>query len=348
MQGYTPGLQPPDGEYLKLNTNENPYPPSPKALAAVAKEASRLRLYPDPQATAFRKAAARLNGVSIENVIAGNGSDDILTMICRSVVGPGDRVYLPCPTYSLYDILVNIQDGVNCMVDFPEDFSLPEGLFGNDGVLTFVANPNAPSGTFVRPERIGDLAASLSGLLVVDEAYVDFADRNCSPLLARRRNLIILRTLSKSYSLAGLRTGYALADVEIIEGLNKVRDSYNLDRLAIAGATAALEDGDAMHENAGRVRKSRAELVKGLGLLGFVTLPSEANFVMTRPPSPHRGEQVYQQLWQRKILVRHFKRPRLTEWLRITVGTDEQVSRLLDALAEIVADTETKIGRAHV
>lgn len=338
MNAYVPGLQPPDGDngYLKLNTNENPYPPSPKVLAAIAKETARLRLYPDPDSTAFRKAAAKLNGVELDCVIVGNGSDDVLTMLCRSVIGPGDRVYFPCPTYSLYDVLVNIQDGVNCPVDFPEDFTLPEGLFGNDGVLTFLANPNSPSGTFISPERIARLAESLNGLLVVDEAYVDFAERDCTVLLDKHRNLVLLRSLSKSYSLAGLRAGYALADAKIIEGLRKVKDSYNLDRLAVAGAAAALEDVGNMRENAVRIRNTRAGFVEGLDKLAFVTLPSEANFVLTSPPEPHIAEQVYQQLWQRNILVRHFKQPRLESQLRITIGTDEQMKTVIDALGEII------------
>ena len=337
MQGYAPGLQPSDNLALKLNTNENPYPPSERVLVAIAIESSRLRLYPDPDSTPFRLAAARLNNVDPDCVIAGNGSDELLTILCRSVVGPGDRVYFPSPTYTLYDVLVDIQEGVNCPVDFPDDFSLPQPLFANPGVLTFVANPNSPSGTLLQPDELARLARSLKGLLVIDEAYVDFAPFNCVPLLRDHPNVVILRTLSKSYSLAGLRVGYALASPEVVLRLNKVRDSYNLDRLAVAGAAAALNDSEYMRANAARICLTRRTLVDALDKLGFTTLPSHANFVLTAPPPPLNAELLFRRLWDRKILVRYFNLPRLDNFLRITVGSDDQMDLLLDALAHIQA-----------
>lgn len=338
MSGYVPGLQPTETKYVKLNTNENPYPPSPKVLAAIAKETERLRLYPDPDSTLVRQAAAQLAGLDPDWVIAGRGSDEMLTILCRTVVGAGDRVYFPYPTYSLYDVLVDIQEGVNCPVDFPKDWTLPKALFGNRGVLTFVANPNAPSGTMVPPGEIARLAESLSGLLVVDEAYVDFADQNCAALVSDHKNLVVLRSLSKSYSLAGLRVGYGLAHPDVIRELLKVKDSYNLDRLAIVGAAAALEDQEHMRQNAARVRVTRGRLVQGLEDLGFTTTPSVANFVLTTPPGPHQAESVYQQLWDRhQILVRYFHKRRLENSLRISVGTDEEIDLLLAAIDKVLS-----------
>ncbi len=288
----------------------------------------------------FCAAAATLNRLQPENVISGNGSDDLLTVFCRAVVGPRDKVYYPWPTYSLYDVLVDIQEGINCPVDFPDDFSLPEALFANDGVLTFVANPNAPSGTVTPLQDLARLAQSLRGLLVVDEAYVDFAESDSVRLLRDHPNVIILRTLSKSYSLAGLRVGYALAQPSIIQSLRKVKDSYNLDRLAIAGAAAALEDVETMRTNAARVCKTRTDFTVGLCKLGFSVFPSQANFVWTSPPASLSAEQLYQSLWRRKILVRHFTHPRLSNHLRISIGTDEQMQALLAALAEIIDEAQ--------
>ncbi|MBM4084008.1 MAG: aminotransferase class I/II-fold pyridoxal phosphate-dependent enzyme, partial [Planctomycetes bacterium] len=200
MTGYTPGKQPKGGGFVKLNTNENPYPPSPKVIAAIKHAACEtLRLYPDPLATAAREKAAAVLGVKPAQVLMGNGSDDLLTMIIRAFVGPGDKVAFPYPTYSLYDVLVKIQDGISCPVDFPEDYSLPNNIVVKGAKVTFIANPNAPSGTMIHASELSDLAERVSGALVIDEAYVDFADFNCLHLVNRHPNVILLRTLSKSY-----------------------------------------------------------------------------------------------------------------------------------------------------
>jgi histidinol-phosphate aminotransferase len=336
MAGYTPGLQPKVADYVKLNTNENPYPPSPKALEAIRRETERLRLYPDPDGDAVRDEVAKLFGVERDNVIVGNGSDELLNLVVRAFVEPGRTVTYPSPTYSLYEVLVEIQDAVNRPAAFPEDWSLPRGLFGNDSPLTFLANPNAPSGTLVAPDEVARLAQSLKGVIVIDEAYVDFADADCMGLASGLENVIVLRTLSKSYSLAGLRLGFGVASKTLVAGLMKVKDSYNLDRLAIAGGAAALADQAHMRANVGKVKATRARLVAELGRLGFTTLASQANFVFTRPPAKLAAKDCYEQLWKRLILVRWWDLPRVRDFVRISVGTDDEIDRLIAATREIL------------
>ena len=267
--------------------------------------------------------------------MAGNGSDELLSMMLRCFVGPGDRVAYPVPTYSLYDTLVEIQAGVAVRVPFPEDFSIPEELARQDAALTLLCNPNAPSGTLVPLPEIVKLAGAVAGILVVDEAYVDFAaseGASAIPLIHQLPNLIVLRTLSKSFSLAGMRIGLAFASAEIIAGMNKVRDSYNLDRLSIVAGTAALADLAWMKRNAARIQRSRQRLASGLKRLGYQVYPSHTNFILAR----QRGKNlqpVYEELKRRKILVRYFDAPGLRDCLRITVGTPKEVRALLNELA---------------
>lgn len=336
MQAYEPGFQPKVESYIKLNTNENPYPPSPKVIEAIRGELGRLARYPDPLADAMRAEAAKLFNVKIENVIAGNGSDDLLNVAVRVFADPGQTVSFPSPTYSLYEVLTEMQGAVNRPMEYPEDWSLPEELFGNDSPLTFVANPNAPSGTAMPVGEIERLAKSLKGVLVVDEAYADFARENCAGLARKLDNVIVMRTLSKSYSLAGLRLGYAVASAELIEGMMKVKDSYNLDRVAIAAGAAALADQAHMKANAERIKATRERLTRELGAMGFTTLPSEANFVLTRPPKPMTGKKYFEKLWEKLILVRWFDRSRVSDSARISVGSDSEMDKLLEATREIL------------
>ncbi|HWH76695.1 MAG TPA: histidinol-phosphate transaminase, partial [Candidatus Binatus sp.] len=302
LAGYVPGEQPRDDGIIKLNTNENPYPPSPKVYAALRKAINpSLRLYPEPLSDSLRSAAASVYGVKPENIVAGNGSDELLSMLLRCFVGPKDRVAFPVPTYSLYDTLVEIQDGVAAPVDFPDDFSVPETLARQNAALTFLCNPNAPSGTLVSGSEIAKLARGVSGILVVDEAYVDFAESegaSALPLTRQIPNLVVLRTFSKSFSLAGMRIGLAFASDEIIAGMMKVKDSYNLNRLSLVAASAALQDLAWMNRNAQRIQRSRWQLSAALKRMGYQVYPSHANFVLARK----RGENlqaVYQQLRQR-------------------------------------------------
>lgn len=336
MSGYVPGAQPRGRDYIKLNANENPYPPSPKVLAALrAAVGDSLRLYPDSMATELREKIAERHGLSPRRVLVGNGSDDLLTMIIRSFVGPGQVVAAPRPTYPLYDVLVEMQDGAIRWVEFPEDFSLPPGLAETGARVTFVANPNSPSGTWAEPSAIAELARRLDGVLVVDEAYVDFADGNCLGLLDRFANVILLRSFSKSFSLAGIRIGYALASEEVIEGLAKVKDSYNVNRLAIVAGVAALEDEAAMRANVARIRAERGRVADALRRLGFAVYPSHANFVAARRASPP-AQAIGDALKQQGILIRTFSDPRLRDWVRITIGTPEQNDCVLAGITPLL------------
>jgi histidinol-phosphate aminotransferase len=331
-----PGEQPgPGRRVVKLNTNENPYPPSPRVLSALAAAVNDgLRLYPDPEAHGLRMRASAVYGVPPECILAGNGSDECLALLVRALVDAGDRVAFPVPTYSLYDTLVAVQGGAAVRVPWPSDFALPAALADARARLTFLCNPNSPSGTLVPTALVEDLARRIPGVLVVDEAYVDFARESAMSLVMRHPNVVVLRTFSKSFSLAGLRIGLAFGHADLLIGLRTVKDSYNLDRLALAAAEAALEDLDHMRANVARVRATRTRLASALGELGFAVLPSEANFVFAR----RRGVDLAplaRALAERDILVRHFPTPEARDGVRITIGTDEEIDTLLAAVREL-------------
>jgi len=341
MTGYTPGEQPSAGEtVIKLNTNENPYPPSPKVLEAVRAIADEtLRLYPDPTARALREAAGRVYGFEPGCVIAGNGSDELLAMLVRAFCSEGERVAYPVPTYSLYRMLARAHGAAAVEVPWADGHAIPEGLAGAGARLVILCRPNAPTGTMVPVDSVRDLARSLDCVLCVDEAYVDFADSeddNCLPLVREFENVIVLRTLSKSFSLAGARVGLGFAPPALVEGLNKVRDSYNLSRMALAAGTAALGDMDWMRANAARIRATRTRLVDRLAGLGIECLPSQANFVLARVGYP-RAKELHEKLKAHGILVRYFEQQAVRDALRITVGTDPEVDALLDALGEMMS-----------
>jgi histidinol-phosphate aminotransferase len=335
MEGYVPGEQPRDRRYVKLNTNENPYPPSPQVLEALRDNiGENLRLYPRPMADELRERAARLYRLAPENVLVGNGSDELLAILMRAVIDPGDRVAYPVPTYSLYDTLVAIHGGVVIHVPFPPDFSFPQELADVDARLVIVCNPNSPSGTLIPPQQLGPLFRRRDRLVVVDEAYVDFADTNCLELLYEVPNLVILRTLSKSYSLAGMRVGLALGATGVVSELAKVKDSYNVNRLSIVAGAAALRDPRWMEANVRRVRRTREALVRRLIELGFEVPPSQANFVLARRPGQDL-EPLYEGLKRRGILVRYFATPELRDAVRITVGTDDEVAVFVRVLEQV-------------
>lgn len=340
MTGYVPGEQPRSDRTIKLNTNENPYPPSPRVLSSLRKAISpSLRFYPEPLSDTLRSVAASVYGVKPENILAGNGSDEILSILLRCFVGRNDRVAFPVPTYTLYDTLIAIQEGERAAVEFPQDFSLPETLSDQKAALTFLCNPNSPSGTLVSLPDIERLARSLSGILVVDEAYVDFAESEGAstlPLIRVHPNLVVLRTFSKSFSLAGMRIGLAFASEEIISGMMKVKDSYNLNRLSAMAAAAALRDMPWMIKNVRRIQKSRRVLTVGLQKIGYHVYPSQANFILARKPGQNL-KRTYEELKQKKILVRYFDTPELEDCLRITVGTGQEVKSLLREMRNIDA-----------
>ncbi len=344
MSGYTPGEQPKDGVYIKLNTNENPYPPSPKVLNAI-KEAvnENLRLYPDPIATAARMKVAEILGTKTERVMAGNGSDDLLSIIIRSFAGAGDKVVFPYPSYMLYKTLAELQDGNACAIDFTEDYSLPPDFIVQGAKVTFIANPNSPSGTMISSREISRIASRIDGVLVVDEAYADFADDNCLSLVEQHSNVLILRTLSKSYSLAGIRLGFCIAQESLIQGLMKVKDSYNVDRLSITAVVAALDDQKSMKLHVEKIKETRDYLTKSLQDLGFFVYPSQTNFVLARCMKGVSAHTLYQTLKSRKILVRYFNLRRLDDCLRITIGTREEIDILLKRLKELVSDEHPKV-----
>lgn len=333
MQGYVPGEQPREAGFIKLNTNENPYPPSPTVRKALLAEANAsLRLYPDPDATKLRRQAALTYGFDPSQVIAGNGSDDLLAMVARAFVGEGDTLCCPTPTYTLYDTLVKIQGGKIAGVPYPEDYSLPARLAARRAKVTIVATPNSPSGTSIPTAALADLADRLAGILVIDEAYADFAEETALSLAREKENVIVLRTLSKSFSLAGMRVGLGFGPPAILAGMNKVRDSYNLGRLGQAAGEAALKDIGWMEKNVTKIRKTRAILLSALPPLGFSPFPSQSNFVLAKRSRGRSAKPVYEALKRKKILVRYFDTPRLSGCLRITVGTDDEIAALLSAL----------------
>ncbi|HEY9612922.1 histidinol-phosphate transaminase [Allocoleopsis sp.] len=344
MSGYVPGEQPPPGtQVIKLNTNENPYPPSPEALKVLRElEGELLRRYPDPMAGAFREAASQVLGVPADWILVGNGSDDILTMIIRACCGPGRGVVYPMPTYVLYRTLTQIQGAEFVEVPYQEDYTLPvEQLIEAQGAVTFVASPNSPSGTVASVEQLKELATQISGVLAIDEAYVDFAETDALEVAKKYDNVIILRTLSKGYSLAGLRLGFGVANPALLEGLIKVKDSYNVDAVACAVGAAAIADQHHKNINAQKIKASRTQMADSLKQLGFHVLPSQANFLLAQYPGGN-AEFLYKSLKERGILVRYFNQSRLTDKLRITVGTPEQNEALIKLLSEILTGEISK------
>ena len=337
LRAYAPGEQPPDGvDAVKLNTNENPYPPSPRALAALgAIDAESLRRYPQPLADTFRRSAAEVLGVDPEWILVGNGSDDLLTMLFRAVTGAGRAVAYPAPTYVLYRTLAAIQGAPVLEAPFDEEYTLPVDALADSGAaLTIVANPNSPSGTAATTEQLARLADRAAGVVAVDEAYVAFADGSALDLVRGNDRVIVLRTLSKSHGLAGLRLGFGIAHPDLLSGLAKVKDSYNVDAVAAAVGAAAVRDVAYTRETVERIRRTRARLGRALADRGFRIWPSQANFVLARPADGD-ARRLYHGLRERGVLVRYFAEPGLADKLRITVGTEQETTRLLSALADL-------------
>lgn len=339
MAGYVPGFQPPDAEaWIKLNTNENPYPPSRQVREAIfaelGEDGENLRKYPDPGSRLARETAARLYGVDPSWVIMANGSDELLNNLIRAFAGEGEEVAYVHPSYSYYGTLAEIQ-GAHIrtfglteelrLIDFPDRYA---------GKLFFLTSPNAPLGCAFPLDYIEELAGRCAGMLVVDEAYADFADGTALELVHRYDNVVVTRTFSKSYSLAGMRLGLAIARPEVVAALDKIRDHYHLDRLALAAATAALIDQEHLREAVCRIRETRAWFTRELEAIGYRVIPSQANFVFVTPPD-RNGKRVYDALYARRILVRYFSDPLLAHGLRITIGTREEMATILEALRAI-------------
>ncbi len=339
MAPYVPGEQPRPGQRLvKLNTNENPYPPSPRVRSAIvqAMRGESLRLYPAPAADDFIAAAAERYRLPPRMIMAGNGSDELLAMLFRATLGPGDRVAWPAPTYSLYDTLAAMQEARVAAPGFGPDFELPlAALVAARARLTIVCNPNSPSGTVAAQRTLARLARGLNGrLLAIDEAYVDFAEDNSLDLVRRMRNVVVLRSLSKSYSLAGMRLGLCFAHPRVIEQLAKVKDSYNVSRLAIAAGAAALRDTAWASRNVQRIKRARATATRRLLRMGFEVPPSSANFVLARMPG-HNLAPLYTGLREHGVLVRYFRA--WPDAMRISIGTPAEMKALFDALEPLMA-----------
>lgn len=336
MEGYVPGEQPQGGSFIKLNTNENPYPPSPRVQRALIDAVTdRLRLYPDPTGRAFRETAAALHGVEPEMILAGNGSDDVLTILTRTFVGPGDLAAYPTPSYLLYSTLIKLQDGREHVVPFDDAWRLDLDGFLAPGVkLAYLANPNSPSGTSIPPAEVARLAERLPFPLVVDEAYGDFAREDCVSLVKTHPNVIVTRSFSKGYSLAGIRLGYLIADPAVVAELSKVKDSYNCDALSLAAGKAALEDQAYLAETRGKILATRERLADALRGFGCSVTDSQANFVWATGGPP--AETTFQELKRRNVFVRLMRYPGYPAGLRVSVGTDAEIDRLLAHLREIV------------
>lgn len=336
MAGYAPGEQQNAAGVVKLNTNECPYPPSPRVAEAVAQvlAGDRLRKYPEPAGDTFRRAAGEVLGIDPDSILCGNGSDDLLTILTRAYVPEGGAIATPTPSYTLYRSLAEIQGARTVEVPFTPDWELPDPWPAPDAHLTFLPNPNSPSGTCVTPAAVERLAGRLRGPLVLDEAYADFADANGLGLVGRVPNVVVTRTFSKFYALAGVRFGFLIAPPAVVAELCKVKDSYNCDALSIAAATAAIQDQDYYGDVRARVVATRGELAAALADLGFRVTPSQANFVWcTRADRP--VEPIYRALKERDVLIRYMRYPS-GDGLRVTVGTPAEVARLVEELRRVV------------
>ncbi len=337
-QPYVPGEQPPDAEeWVKLNTNESPLPPSPRVVEAVKAAADdTLRLYPSPTSAPARRAIATRFGLQPDQVVLGNGADELIDMCFRAFAGAGERVAFSSPTYPVLEPLCRIHDVVPASHPSAEGWTWTDPFAYDPAPLKFVVNPNSPTGSWAEKDAVERVVEVSRGVVVLDEAYVDFAPADLLSLLPRHRNLLVLRTFSKSYALAGMRIGFALGNPKLIAALDAVRDSYNVDRLAIAAATAAIEDEEHHRKIVDFVVAEREWLTAQLGAQGFEISPSQANFVFVKPPRIS-GASVADALREQKILVRRYDLEPIAGWLRITVGTRVQHERLLAALKEILS-----------
>ncbi len=340
---YVPGEQPQMQRLVKLNTNESPYGPSPKALAAIDQQTNDdLRLYPDPEGKALKQAIADLHGLDPKQVFLGNGSDEVLAHAFLGLLKQKEAVLFPDITYSFYPVYCKLFGIEYKTIPLGSEFEIKtvDYQLSNGGII--FPNPNAPTGRAIaRSEIEALLAKNKDSVVVIDEAYVDYGTQSCIPLLQGEscpENLLVVHTLSKSRALAGLRVGFAVGHPALIEGLERVKNSFNsypLGRLAQAGAVAAIKDQAHLEATSAKVIQTRNRLIKELNTLGFDTLPSTANFIFTRHPK-HAGEKLYQALRDRGIIVRHFKSPRIEGFLRITIGTEEQSNELVATLEEIL------------
>jgi len=331
FEPYVPGTQPADGErWVKLNTNESPFPPAAGVAAAVAEQVQLLPLYPDPAQGALRQALSEVFDVTADQVVGGNGADEVLAMAVRAFIpGGGCAAYLE-PSYTLVPKLLAIYEVDGEEHAFDDGYRLPQAFVDSGAALKVVVNPNSPTGTLLPLDDIAQLCRRSAGVVLLDEAYVDFSPRSGLTILDQHPNLLLVRSMSKSYGLAGLRVGFAIGSPELVADLWAVKDICNLGRLPLAAATAALHDRDAWRRTVEQVVENRERLSDELGGRGWEVLPSGANFIFAVPPRP--AASVFEDLAARRVLVRYFARPSVAHGLRISIGTWEQCQALLDAL----------------
>ncbi len=338
MNGYVPGEQPQIKNIIKLNTNENPYPTAPNVEKVLKNiNISDLKKYPDPLGNDLRDKIATLYNLQKDNVILGNGSDDILTIVMRAFANENDKIVCVAPSYSLYPILANIQN-VQCkVIELNKDFSLPKNMLNSlsKAKIFFLPRPNAPTGTTFPKEEIISLCKQFKGIILIDEAYADFAENNCIDLVEQFDNVIISRTLSKSYSLAGIRLGFALAAPEIISGLMKVKDSYNISTLTQKIAIEAISNQSYLEKNIKKICDNRKFLSSSLKEVGFNVLPSETNFLFVSPPNED-GEKYFEYLRKNNIIVRYFPETLTKKFVRISIGTKQEMVALINITKQML------------
>ena len=341
LKPYVPGEQPKENIFVKLNTNENPYPPSPRVLDAIVKTAdSSLRRYPDPNCDALKQAIADYYSVKRENVFVGNGSDEVLALSFISFFKQSQPILFPDISYSFYEVYCSLFEIENNRVPLTEDFSISllDYEQPNGGII--FPNPNAPTGKLLSLEQIKKLLEQNGeSVVIVDEAYIDFGGDTAIELIGEHPNLLVAQTFSKSRSLAGLRVGAALGSEELIEGLEQAKNAFNsypLDRLAITGAVEAIRDEAYFRATCKKVMETRERTVEALSKMGFSIVPSMANFIFIRP-SGIQARELYTRLKDEKILVRYFDRPRIDAYLRVTIGTDAEMQAFIEKTAQIIA-----------
>lgn len=341
IKPYTPGEQPKDRKYIKLNTNENPYPPSPKVIEAIKSSADEtLRLYPDPDCNELRQTIAAYCKLKKEQVFIGNGSDELLAFSFPAFFEPaGLPILFAEITYSFYPVYAALFNTAYRLIEVDEEFNIPvEGYYQKNGGI-IIANPNAPTGKGISGESIENiLQRNADSVVIIDEAYVDFGGQSSVELINNYPNLLIIKTLSKSHSLAGLRVGYALGNEDLISGIIRIKDSinsYTVDRLALAGAREAIRDDAYFQETRSKIIKSRERVSGRLREMGFKVIPSRANFIFISNERQCPGRELFQRLREKGILVRYFDKPKIDNFIRVTIGTDAEMDRFLEAVAVI-------------
>ena len=343
LEAYVPGEQPQDKRYVKLNTNESPFPPAPGVLAAVNAEVSRLNLYPDPEGKALREKLAETYGVEPDNVFLANGSDELLSFAFMAFCDESRPVAFPDISYGFYPVYANLYQVPYTEIPLREGFTLEAADYCGLGRNIVIANPNAPTGRAISVSDIEKIVrTNPDHVVLIDEAYIDFGGESCLPLVEKYENLLVCQTFSKFRSLAGGRLGFAIASPALIEDLDKIKystNSYNINRLTMAAAIATIESNDYYAGNSRKIQANRAYTIEELAKLGFETLPSKANFIFTRCPRVPGGK-LYRELKARGVLVRHWEKPEIADWCRVTIGSREQMDIFLEKVREIVKEAE--------